>query len=91
MRNEYKIKSDRDNYSHTFRQLKLDDGRLLPLYELLPAEEWMTTSVGVVDSDVEFVDPTGGPCIGRGWSNGEVIVNDIMLFDNYIFFSLYEH
>ena len=91
MQKEYKIKSDRGNYTHTFRQVKLDDGRLLPLYELIPAEEWMTISIGSIDDRIEFADPTEGPCIGRGWSNNEIGIKDILNFNNYIFFELYEY
>ena len=94
MKSEYKIKSDRYGYIHTLRQVTMGDGRHLPFYELIPSEEWMTISVSMsedqYDNKIVALDTDGGPCLTRGWSNGEIMIDNIELFGNYIFIKIKE-
>ena len=87
MKKTYLIKSDRYNHVHKFVSvLGTDD------YRLVPEEEWMPIYVTFKENskDVFFIDTEGGPCIGEGWSNGEVLVTKITHLDNILLFKLKE-
>lgn len=92
MKKEYKIKSGRYGYTHTLRQCVLNDGRGLPLYELLTAEEWMTIGVttDTEKNQIMALDPDGGPYLTVGWSNEEICIDEIILCGDYIFLRIHE-
>ena len=39
---------------------------------------------------VKFIDTDGGPNISVGWSNGEVVVEEIFFIGNFMYFKLRE-
>lgn len=86
MKEKYVVKSDRYGHNHSFVKVKDDE------YVFLPEKKWMPLYVNYEEDgkEVSFIDTEGGPCIGRGWSNDEIIVSDIIKTDNDIRFRLRE-
>jgi hypothetical protein len=76
MKQEYIVKSDRYGHNHKFVQIS----ECIGLYSFESAEEWMPIRVIFEDNEkknIKFIDPEGGPNIYKGWTNGEIIVEDI--------------
>lgn len=89
MKQEYIVKSDRYGHKHRFVQIS----ECIGLYSFESAEEWMPISVVFGDNEkktIKFVDPEGGPYIYKGWTNGEIIVEDIFRIGSTIGFTLKE-
>lgn len=89
MKEIYYINSDRNGYKHKFVQIS----ECISLYSFESAEEWMPIRVIFEDNEkksIKFIDPEGGPNIYKGWTNGEIIVEDIFQIGSSIGFTLKE-
>lgn len=86
MKEVYEVKSDRNGYTHKFTHIKDD------LYNFSCYEDWMPISItyGKDYSDIKFIDPDSGPCIGEGWNNGVIEVTEIIVGPKSITFRLKE-
>ena len=75
MREEYPVASDRYHNLHKF--VRKENGH----YDFIPQEDWMPLYVTMKEdgSGVEFIDTDGGPLITKGFSTGEVKVEDIIV------------
>ena len=90
MKQEYIIKSDRYGHNHKF---VLVNEVLNNWYSFKPEEEWMPLYVTYGDDEqktVKSIDTDGGPNIYVGWSNDEVVVEEIFLIGNFMYFKLRE-
>ena len=86
MKNEYKIKSI--NYNRTHRFVKDDNSEY---YIFKPQENWMPLYITYDENrEVKFIDTEGGPCIEKGFSTNEVVVENIFVIENKIKFKLKE-
>ena len=89
MKEIYYINSDRYGHKHKFVQIS----ECIGLYSFESAEEWMPIRVIFEDNEkksIKFIDPEGGPNIYKGWTNGEIIVEDIFQIGSAIGFTLKE-
>lgn len=91
MKEIYYINSDRYGHKHKFVQIS----ECIGLYSFESAEEWMPIRVifDVEDNgkkSIKFIDAEGGPNIYKGWTNGEIIVEDIFQIGSSIGFTLKE-
>lgn len=89
MKEVYYINSDRYGHKHRFVQISESIG----LYSFESEEEWMPIRVVFGDNEkktIKFVDPEGGPNIYKGWTNGEIIIEDIFRIGSTIGFTLKE-
>ena len=90
MKQEYIIKSDRYGHNHKFVLANKE----LSWYSFKPEEEWMPLYITYEDNErktVKFIDTEGGPNIYVGWSNGEVVVEEIFFIGNFMYFKLKEN
>ena len=90
MKQEYIVKSDRYGHNHKF---VLVNEVLNNWYSFKPEEEWMPLYVTYGDDEqktVKSIDTDGGPNIYVGWSNDEVVVEEIFLIGNFMYFKLRE-
>jgi hypothetical protein len=89
MEKVYFVNSNLYNRVHKFmRSEKGND-----IYLFVPEQEWMPLYVTYCDKDknkVKFIDTDGGPNIYVGWTNGEILVDDIFTEDNKMYFKLRE-
>lgn len=86
MKDKYIVKSDRYNYTHRFEKLNLSE-----YYIFVPEEKWMPLYITYDENrKIKFIDTEGGPCIEKGFSTNEVIVEDIFVIGNEIIFKLKE-
>lgn len=99
MKDIYFVKSDRYNHTHKFVKTKLTRlcGEDLitdnDLYLFTPEEEWMPIYLTYSNSDkneVKFIDTEGGPIIFKGWNNGNIVVDDIFIHNEKLYFKLLE-
>lgn len=101
MKKEYKIKSNRYNHTHKFVKTKFtyfdENGDTITendVYNFEPEENWMPIYITYSDSnrnEVAFIDTEGGPDIYKGWKNDEIIVEDMFIADDKLYFRLKEH
>ena len=90
MKQEYIVKSDRYGHNHKLILVNEVAGR----YFFKPEEDWMPLYVTYGDNErktVKFIDTEGGPNIYVGWSNGEVVVEEIFFIGNFMYFKLKEN
>ena len=84
MKNEYKIKSDRYNRTHRFIK---DKNSKYYIFE--PEDKWMPVYISYTDDkNIAFIDADGGPIISKGFSNGEITVEDIINDNGQIKFKI---
>ena len=89
MKQEYIVKSDRYGHNHKFILVN----EVLGWYSFKPEEDWMPLYVTYGDNEqktVKSIDTDGGPNIYVGWSNGEVVVEEIFFIGNFMYFKLRE-
>ncbi len=89
MKQEYNVKSYRYGHSHKFVLVNEE----LSWYSFKPEEEWMPLYVTYGDDErktIKSIDTDGGPNIYVGWSNGEVVVEEIFFIGNFIYIKLRE-
>lgn len=89
MKQEYIVKSDRYGHNHKFVLVNEE----LSWYSFKPEEEWMPLYVTYGDNErktVKFIDTECGPNIYVGWTNDEVVVEEIFFIGNFMYFKLRE-
>lgn len=85
MKTEYKVKSERYGYTHSFVQA--EDNK----YNFVPEEDWMPIYItGDGNGGIAFIDTEGGPCIGIGFKTNEIEVVDLKTVGNTEIFILKE-
>lgn len=86
MKDKYIVKSDRYNYTHKFEKDNLSE-----YYKFVPEEKWMPLYITYDENrKIKFIDTEGGPCIEKGFSTNEVVVENIFVIENEIKFKLKE-
>lgn len=101
MKKEYKVKSNRYNHTHKFVKTVFtyfdENGDTITendVYIFEPEENWMPIYITYADSnrnEVAFIDTEGGPDIYKGWKSDEIIVEDMFIADDKLYFRLKEH
>lgn len=101
MKKEYIVLSDRYNHEHKFIKTEFkysdENGDIVTddnVYVFIPEQDWMPIYATYTDSkhnDVAFIDTEGGPNIYEGWKNNEIIVVDMFIADDKMYFRLKEY
>lgn len=101
MEKEYIVLSDRYNHKHKFIKTEFkysdENGDIVTddnVYVFVPEQDWMPIYVTYTDSkhnEVAFIDTEGGPNIYEGWKNNEIIVVDMFIADDKMYFRLKEY
>jgi hypothetical protein len=87
MKNCYTFRSERYGRVHKFEKSYGNNN-----YILKQEEPWMLLQITRDESTKKLrtVDPEGGPILYEGWTNGEIVINEIYEIGTIIFFSLSE-